>query len=288
MEALLEREADSSLISRDKMGELKESEKASLESAISYYKTHLVDKDLRTNPYQFDFKNWIISQPDSFVMIPEQFQEHCLQLQQVSRIYQDHFWQMHQDGIVARYRENLHLINDTEEEAADRLTDLCRSMWNRGKIRVDICYYAKATAYNLRPRPYTTTNPTHVVTGALKSSDMPRGNWLEMIYHESSHHLIGSITGFVAGSIGDASGFPTERAPRDLWHAYLFYFSGVVTRDLLQKQGISDYTLYMVRNRVFSRYYPYLDAHLPSYIRFETSLYEATKAIIQAIKESDK
>ncbi|MEM7374518.1 MAG: hypothetical protein AAF587_38355 [Bacteroidota bacterium] len=288
-EALLRSVVDSSIISKATLQHMSSTEKAALEAAISYYQEHLVEKNLRSNPYQSAFKQWIVHQ-DSMQLenIPPEFRHHCEHLQKVTEGYRNHFWNTHRQSIRTRLRDNLQLINDTEEKAVDRLTELTRSYWKEGNIRVDICYYGSASAYNLRPRPYTTLSPVHVVMNAMPSTDIPHGSWLELLYHESSHHLISSKAGFVAGSIGDASGFPNQKAPRDLWHAYLFYFSGVVTQDLLHEQGITDYSLYMVRKRVFSSYFPHLQAHLPAYMRFEDSLYEVSKRIIADFQASRK
>ena len=114
--------------------------------------------------------------------------------------------------------------------------------------------------------------------------DQPYGNWLELLYHETSHHLIGSRTGFVGGTITDVAQTTEGRLPNGLWHSYLFYFSGKVTQQLLQSEGIEDYTLYMVRNRVFSRTFPLLDKYLPGYLAGEKSLATVTAEIIGANK----
>jgi len=132
-----------------------------------------------------------------------------------------------------------------------------------------------------RERPYTSLSPTHVVMISSPKAGHPKGNWVEILYHEASHHLIFGRSGFVGGTINDVAGILKKRPLRSLWHAYLFYFSGVVTRDALRKQGIKDYQLYMIRNRVFSFYFPYLEKHLPSYINRKTTLKDATEAIFR-------
>lgn len=284
-ESLLRSVADSSIIPQQIWQDMSSHEQTILQAALSYYEENMAEQNLRSSSYLYAFKQWVVHQsPDLLREIPEQFQLHCEQLQAASEVYLKYFYDNHRQSIRARFQDNLQLIDDTEEAAADRLTILTRDFWDQNKIRVDICYYGSASAYNLRPRPYTTLFPTHVVMNAMQDADLPRGNWLELLYHESSHHLISSRGGFVGGTIGDASGFPHKKSPRDLWHAYLFYFSGVVTQDLLKEQGMEDYELYMVRKRVFSYYYPHLDTHLPAYMRFEKSLFEVSKEIIEAIR----
>lgn len=114
----------------------------------------------------------------------------------------------------------------------------------------------------------------------LYAVDEPAGNWLELLIHESSHQLILSSKGFVAGTIQDVANDLGVGVPRSLWHAYLFYFSGILTQSFLAKAGKTDYTLYMERNGVFSRYYPALQAHLPDYMAGKCTLAEATRKIL--------
>ncbi len=180
---------------------------------------------------------------------------------------------------------NWDLLTNTEDTVVSRFTDLTRQYWQAEKIRVDICYFAKSTRRNMRNRPYTPLNPTHVVMNSSNQS-VPKGDWVEMLYHESSHHLIGTASGFIGGTIMDVAEKLGVRAPRQLWHAYLFYFSGRVSQEVFFEQGIKDYELYMYRNKVFTWYSPYLEKYLDVYMNNKLTLKDATEQMITAIRNS--
>ena len=95
----------------------------------------------------------------------------------------------------------------------------------------------------------------------------------------SSHHLIFPSKCYVRRIIQEVEEELGLEAPRGLWHAYFFYFSGVVTNDLLKEEGLDDYELYIVRKRSFHWVFPMLDQNLPDYLNGTSSLKECTKNI---------
>ena len=192
------------------------------------------------------------------------------------------FWMIHDAANQEILEINLPLITNTEEMVVDTLTTLTRQFWQAEKIRVDISYFAKSTPQNMRNRPYTALSPTHVVMNSCPGTNDPVGNWLELLYHESSHHLIGTVSGFIGGTIRDVADASGERSPFGLWHAYLFYFSGKATQKALASQGIEDYEIYMIRNKVFSRLIPHVVAHLPEYMHRRQTLKDVTARINQS------
>ncbi len=268
------------LFARRDWPDLKAFDSAQLDRVLVYYKTDLADQDLRTSDYMSKFKQWITTQDQGHIHIeevPVEFKGHVQQLLVISDIYRVYFWPMHAEKIHETLRTNLDLILKTEQKAKIRLSQLTRAPWQTEKIRVDICIVGKSYINSNRDRPYTSLYPTHIV---MHTGNEPQGNWLEILYHEASHHLITPNSGFVSKTIKEAASEQSQAAPRQLWHAYLFYFSGVTTRQLLMEQGFEDYELYMIRNRVFERTFPYLQKHLAGYLNGELSLAAVTKALI--------
>lgn len=104
------------------------------------------------------------------------------------------------------------------------------------------------------------------------------------MYHESAHHLILSESYFVGVTIADICEAKSINRPRQLGHSYLFYFTGQVTKSLLEQEGVVYPDIYMVRNKVFSRYYPLLDQYLRSYMDRKITLGQATEKIIEGLK----
>ena len=256
-----------------------------LDSTIAFYRTHLLSQDLRMSPYQTSFKEWVIHQADeALTSPPDSMLSHVKALEAISPLYRTYIWPKHKKAIHSCLQSQLEGIKQMEQKVAIKLEELTRSYWQEEKIRVDVCYYAKSTSWNLRNRPYTSTEPTHVVMNIDGEVNEPYGNWLELLFHEASHHLIGANTGFVAGTIKDVCKVRKAKTPRGLWHAYLFYFSGKVVQNELPSLGINDYQLYMQRNGVFRRYFPLLELHLPSYMSGERTLAEVTTAILDGLE----
>lgn len=283
-EAMMNSVADSTVIGEETLGKISKQESKVLDDAIDFYQTDLADRDLRTSEYMKAFRKWIIRHENLPSSIPSKFSSHIEMLKRFDPIYKKYFWPQHEASNQQILRKNLPLIERTEDSAAQWLSILTRQYWQEEKIRIDLVYFGKASADNWRHRPYTSLGPTHIVMNSAEAPNTPHGNWIELLYHEASHHLIGGNYGFVGGTIQDITKVIGVRGSRSLWHAYLFYFSGVVTKELLTNQGIADYTMYMVRYRVFYRYFPLLEKHLFPYIEREVTLHDATKELIEDLE----
>lgn len=271
-------EKDSTLVNQ----KLKSKDQKPWSEAVNYYKNKLVQEDLRISEYMSNFKTWIITQEQPISEVPEEFREHMKTLQNVSEIYTEYFWPEHQVACEQVLQENISMIRSTEQNYVERITKLTRQFWEFEKIRVDITYVAKSSKWNLRNRPYTSLFPTHVVMNA-EGENYNKGNWVELLYHESAHHLILPTYYFVGATINDVAQANKIKIPRQLWHAYLFYFTGQISQQLLRAEGI-DYPLtYMERNGVFSRYQPVFKQYLDPYMEGKTSLAEATSSILTAL-----
>ncbi len=249
-------------------------EKETLTSALTFYSNSLIQEDLRTGDYLAAFKGWIILQrAQSNLPSDKVFEQQINVLNDVRIIYEKYWWQEHQKTNLQALTANKSLIEKLELLAKIQLEQLTQAEWQSQKIRVDICYYAKLG------RPYTSINPTHIVMN-VKRNAKPTGNWFELLFHEASHHFIFPSSGLVGETINQAVEELGIKAPRGLWHGYLFYFTGKVSQELLIKEGIENYELYMVRRKVFDWFAPLLEKHLPAYLNGTQSLLECTKQII--------
>lgn len=279
LESFLRKEFDSTMVDF----KLKKKTSADLDAAIEYYHLGLVDEDLRMSDYMTSFKEWITSNPDKSD-VPDSLQEHFEVLQKFSGTYENVFWPKHRQSCETALNENIDLIRKFESEFVDRLSQLTRQFWQEGRVKVDIVYVAKASKWNLRNRPYTSIFPTHVVMNAYGDNDVP-GNWLELLFHESAHNMILTRDYFVGGTIMDVASVMKVKPPRQLWHAYLFYFTGYLAKDMLEKAGIDYPETYMKRNKVFGRYHNLLDRHLIPYINREITLATATERFITELNQ---
>ncbi len=278
LEAFVDSELDSSLVS-DKLSSEIEDE---FKNAVTYYKNNLVQKDLRMSDYMTGFKEWVTGANFDINKCPSEFSEHVQVLQKFNKVYENEFWLKHKNACLEALYGNKEMILKIEDEYVDKITNLTRQFWPFEKVRVDVVVYAKSSKWNLRNRPYTSIFPTHVVMNAIGENEIP-GNWIELLFHESAHPLILGSSYFVSGTISDVAEAKGLKIPRQLWHAYLFYFTGHAAKELLIKNGIDYPSTYMERNRVFSKYLPALQKYLDSYIERKMTLAEATEKIINEL-----
>ena len=277
MEAFMNVKADSTVIDI----ELPAEAKVNLETALRYFREKLVDEDPRRSDYMTDFKVWITYGKTDLKAVPAQFAEHMDVLFNFDTTYKRHFWPKHKQASESTLEANIGYIRSTEEEFVKRITKWTRQFWQGPeKVRVDITYFGKSTTLGLGNNPYTTVFPTHVVMNVAGENEM-QGNWLELLYHESAHHLILGSSYFVNGTINDLVEAENLALPRQLSHAYLFYFTGHLTRELLADQGVDYPEIYMDRERVFYSYLPLLDKYLRPYMDREITLSDATRKLIK-------
>ncbi len=188
-----------------------------------------------------------------------------------SPIYERLFWPTHRKQNQKVLQHNLSRIKAYEAQATARLSQLSQEPWPSSKIRVDVTFLADWAG------AYTTTNPVHIVTSTKEEG--PEGDWVETLFHEASHKLIGARRGKVAELIQSLAEAEELNIPRQLWHAVLFYFAGAVIKDLLVADGIS-YELYMLRENVFGAYQEALGKSLEPYLAGEDSLETALKDLL--------
>lgn len=280
MESFINVEKDSSLVGQKISG----GSKKNLDQALEYYKKNLIAQNLRSSDYMTEFKHWITTQNLELDSIPAKFQEHIEVLQNVSSIYEASFWSKHKTACKKVIDDNIELIRQTEERFAYGIQKLTRQPWQREKIKVDITYYGTATTWNFHHRPYTTIFPTHVVMTASGENDV-EGNWVELLYHESAHHLIIGSSYFVGGTIKDVCEVLNIEPPRSFWHAYLFYLTGELARQIFIEESLPYETTYMQRTGVYGRYYSLLDTHLKAYMNRNITLEDATKKILTELNQ---
>lgn len=281
-EAFLNVKADSTILNF----EFPQSDQTKVDGAINYYKKELIGKDLRYNEYMSDFKKWITNPKTSLDDIPAEFSSHMEVLIRFDPYYQRYFWPKQRKEILKVFTENIDLIRKTENEYVDQITKLTRHFWpfDPPQVRVDLSYFAKSTTRNFDSNPYTTAFPTHVVMNVAGENEIS-GNWLELLYHESAHGLILGNSYFVAGTIKDLIEAENLKSPRSLEHVFLFFFTGQITKDLLENQGIDYPKTYMERG-VYAEYFPLLEEHLAPYVNRKATLSNATRNFLKAWRKT--
>lgn len=127
------------------------------------------------------------------------------------------------------------------------------------KIYVDVTPYAGPFG------AYTTANNGLVHT-TISSRDAGYQGFaaLEMLLHEPSHAIVSSGNGQIGPEINTMAAERKLVAPRQLWHAIIFYTSGELTRRALKARGV-DYTPFAHKQSMFDRAFNGLREPLESY-----------------------
>lgn len=160
-----------------------------------------------------------------------------------------------------------------------RLSALFQHDWPEARLPVDVVAWVSPSGAN------TIDVPAHVMISSVDEGYRDDAG-LEMIFHESSHLLIGPRYGRVAEEIARANG--DRMLPRrDLWHAILFYTAGQATKERLADTGTRGYVPYLYAQGLIERgwrvYREPLETHWQSYMDGAVDLPTAADRLIGAI-----
>ena len=110
------------LFSRADWPKLSATEQATLDRALHYYRTELIDEDLRTSDLLYEFKGWIGRQADDSLSdeVPEAFRNLVATLQAADPVYRDKFWPEHRETIRGILQRNRRLVAATEQKSQTR------------------------------------------------------------------------------------------------------------------------------------------------------------------------
>lgn len=255
---------------------LKAGELAIAKEAVTHYQEHIIDKNLLFNSELRTIKANLSLLPDQVSWEETTFKADLVAVWKAfGLVYEKHIWPNHKtrnEKIVAEHFDRIHSF---EGRALSRLSQLSEAEWPAGKIRVDVSYYADWAG------AYTSTNPLHIVISTATVG--PEGDWIETLFHESSHSLIGGRKGKIAATIKEIAAESELVIPRQLWHAVLFYFAGNVIQDLLREEGV-EYQLFMLRENVFGQYHQQLAVHLKPYLEGKIELKIALERLMLSLQ----
>lgn len=186
-------------------------------SAIAYYKANLICKDLLANDAMRNIKNQLEQSADEDSLRRTMRMEPALiaALNRAAPIYRAHWWTRHDRANHAW----IDAVNPLLAEHGRALTvDLSKAFgapWPEQALRVDVVSYANWAG------AYTSLRPSRITVSSLDARNQQTAA-LEILFHEASHTLVENV--------GDTliRDFAAHRktAPRDLWHALLFFTAG--------------------------------------------------------------
>jgi hypothetical protein len=166
-----------------------------------------------------------------------------------------------------------------EEKIAARLEALYRKPWSGLPIPVDVVETVNWAGANSIIRD---AGGGHL----LISNSYKDAAALEVVFHESSHLLMGRGDP-VMQALAKAAGDAAFRLPDDLWHVVLFFTTGEAVRRILEDDGHPGYTpmVYGIFDRgSWAAYREPLERDWRPYVYGRRTLPEAAAALIEAVR----
>ena len=172
------------------------------------------------------------------------------------------------------------LVAEAGEELAAEHARIYGSPYPQ-RVRVDVAPYAGENG------AYTTTSNGLVHTTISSREPAYQGfAALEMLLHEGSHAMVGPTAGAIGPQINADAQTAGLLAPRQLWHAVLFYTSGELTKRALRARGVSDYVPFAYRGQLYDRAFRGLqrplETHWQQYLNGGLTRDEAIANLVQA------
>jgi hypothetical protein len=143
-------------------------------------------------------------------------------LERAAPVYRAHWWPEQDRANHKWIAQVAPMVREMGVELSGQLADIYERPWPSTRLRVDVVWYGGPFG------AYTTLNPTHVTISSHDARN--RGIYgFEVLFHESSHAMAGSVMEAIAREFRTRD----KPIPRDLWHALLFYTTGeIVRRDI--------------------------------------------------------
>jgi hypothetical protein len=144
-------------------------------------------------------------------------------LERAAPVFRLHWWPEQDRANREWIAQVSPLVRRLGVELSGQLADVYQQTWPPNRLRVDVVWYGGGYG------AYTSLAPTHVTISSHDARN--RGLYgFEVLFHESSHALAGSVSSAIAREFRQRD----KPIPRELWHALLFYTTGeLVRRDVL-------------------------------------------------------
>ena len=261
-------------------------------AAVNYYAANLARRDLL-------FDNTLPAITDRLAVLEDcpnlsdQAGPHCVSglqpdllaaLEEAAPVYRNREWpeqDRHNRVWVANVAP---LVRELSPALSKKISRVYESDWPSAPIRVDVAGYAGPFG------AYTTLAPARITV----SSEDPRNDelpGLEVLFHEASHLLAGKVE----DQIADECNQQKKPIPRDLWHALIFYTTGVLVQQALESTssglngtgGVPPYISYARRNALYQRdwqnYEKLLRAYWQPYLDGKTDFQQAITQLVDGL-----
>jgi hypothetical protein len=180
-------------------------------------------------------------------------------LESVAPIYRERWWPQHERANRFWIAVATPMVQQFSRTLINQLTTAYKAKWPTDPIRVDVVEYANWAG------AYTTFGDGQKVHITISTESGNQGfAALELLFHESSHWMVGPRNGAVARAIARECQAQKKPIPDGLWHAIIFYTAGEFTRRNLSEYGVTDYVPIAYRG-LYARSWPKLQRPLELY-----------------------
>ena len=237
----------------DELQRLSPADRASWDSAISYYANSLVKRDLLFDEGMEDIKNRLEDAEESpdlaNVQIPADVK---MTLLKAAPIYREHWWPRHHAENQQWIAALKPLVQQYGATLEMEMVKIYAQSWPQYPVRVD------AVAYSNWAGAYTTLYPTRPTISTADSANQGTAA-LEILFHETSHGMMDKVMEDIRAAEADLNAHRTKEEfhSGSIWHAVLFYTAGE-----LVAEHIAGYVPYADKNGLWVRVWPSPDRSL--------------------------
>jgi hypothetical protein len=197
------------------------------QDAVAFYAKDLAGRDLLLNSDMVNINNRLSEMeacPDlegkSSALCRSGLRKDLIEaLERAAPVYRAHWWPEQDRANRDWIAQITPMIQQLGVELSGQLADVYQSSWPAGRLRVDVVWYGGPCG------AYTSLSPTHVTIASHDARNQGIYGF-EVLFHEASHALAGSVSQAIAREFRKRD----KPIPRDLWHALLFYTTGVLLR----------------------------------------------------------
>ena len=193
-------------------------------------------------------------------------------------IYRKYWWRAHDqsnENWIASQKER---VRDLGPKLAAAMTKDLRQQWPAAPIRVDVSYHVVALGSAL-----TTLGPPHTTFSSSDPSTQGLSGF-ELLFHEASHTFADTLMHALS-----AEGRAQRKDVADLWHATLFYTSGVELRRVLPPPEQASFTPYGYRYGVYrgrwQSYRPLLETNWQPYLDGKVDFADAVHSMVAGLPQ---
>lgn len=236
---------------------------------IEFYKENVIDKELL---HSGKILKWLQCHNPNETIRDTTYSENFTEiLNSLAPLYQTYFWESHKKENEALLNKYIELLRKTEDQVIEKMESLSGLIW-QGKVRVDLTTYGNwASAYSPADDNIVISSIDPLMNSSL---------FMEFTFHESSHLLFTRASPFRKALFAKSKELGIK-APRQLWHAAMFYLSGLATKEALENQGLS-HKLIMKEKSVFLNYFQNEDFKecLKKYFHSEIKMDEMANSLL--------